>query len=728
VVNVINVVNTNITDSETFWLFLNYLNGHNGDVVLPEIGKKDCPDGCGEGADLSISNNNDGQIINDIQVEAVSGNNRVDGANRSFIGTGNALAAANVANIMNSNIVNSNYLLLVMNSFNNWSGNLILPPSSFFSNGTNSTIKMVKNDNSATVMNNVSTTAETGDNSVSGGDRLIDTGGAFSATNLLNIANSNYVNSDRIFVLIRVIGNWTGDVYSAPPGLSWERTTGGIVLYSKDMEDIAGGDGCCQGDTRVSNANAGSISNNVKVYALTGDNEIISNSGEGSITTGNAVASVNIFNMVNTNIVGRNWLLAMVNVFGDWNGSVAFGQPDLWIGGRAELDSNPIKPGSDARYTINLVNRGNADATNVRITNNFSRQDLISLENISSGGGQQSDGSVSWQIPRLKAGESASVSYSFRAKGTLPAGTSLLESNVQVISHEPDANSFDNRDSLSFALAGDILQAVGRPGGAGAGTARLKLTKVNSVSTPISPSSTVRYTLKLRNEGTGSAFDTVVTDRLQNPFGRTLSTNSWQLGIVYPGEEINIEYDTHFSDRAPKGYYINYADVTATDNYYLPIRGPKASSSIYIVVPEVATAPPATIIVGGGGGSQQEDINPTGVAGDLSTASTSDQNKVSNVQPNIGAPDDEAGSVGSITDESVIEDDMSEQAQLIEQYEPIRHYFQPEEAPQAESVNSRDKLLASVLNLPLESWMIFLMVIFLIAIGIRFYLTKEDHS
>ena len=46
-------------------------------------------------------------------------------------------AAGNILNIANTNIVDSNYMMVVFNNFGSWNGDFILPGADYFSNVLN---------------------------------------------------------------------------------------------------------------------------------------------------------------------------------------------------------------------------------------------------------------------------------------------------------------------------------------------------------------------------------------------------------------------------------------------------------------------------------------------------------------------------------------------------------------------------------------------------------------
>jgi hypothetical protein len=69
-------------------------------------------------------------------------------------------------------------------------------------------------------------------------------------------------------------------------------------------------------------SNNGTINNNLTLGANTGKNSSSMNTIGGNITTGNASIGANVLNFVNSNFNVQHWILAVVNVFGSWDGGV----------------------------------------------------------------------------------------------------------------------------------------------------------------------------------------------------------------------------------------------------------------------------------------------------------------------------------------------------------------------------------------------------------------------
>ena len=647
VANLLNMVNLNIVDSEGWVNFMNLFGSFLGNVDLSGLSfpENACrTDEC-EAQRLeghrSFENNNTSTISNDLNIGAGTGGNTIDGLGEIY--TGDAAAAANVVNVVNTNIIRSNYLILALNKFGDWGGDLVLPGMSFFgqlfgggqSTSGNSTTDpceydlTVQNDNQAEVVNNGETGAESGANEITEGEESeINTGNADAISNTTNLINSNQYNRNPIYILVRVTGRWNGHVFSTPPGLRWEETPLGILIQSDDNAEQApsesapvveivnteegnassseeGGDETspvlpprpCESSDFIQNQNNAQVTNNVNVFALTGENRI-SNGGGSYIQTGNAFAASNVINVVNTNIIGSNWILALINIFGDWDGNLAFGRPDLWVGTRALASTNPLVAGGSVIYTIDVTNNGDATATNIRIRSGSNPRERVKLNETHDNlfvsafnsvfGQGEDEKEVGWEILSLTPGESKTLTYTSQVTDTPPEGLSSFDTVTTVSSLETDASEIDNTDKLTLMLQGATAGSGGGGSvyvtgfGGGYGRPKLEMSKTANASAAVKPSSTVSYKIIVKNVIGDIAREAGVVDKVYDPSGNMIEENVWDLGTIYSGEEIVIDYDVNFGASAQFGTYVNEAKLYAKNDYGAVLDTVVASSSIVI--------------------------------------------------------------------------------------------------------------------------------------------------
>ncbi len=570
-VDLVNVVNTNIVNSAGLIDFIRDVLGYkNFDMrstfseIFDALSTAESTVPCGENicntASLLIDLVNQANIYNDVSVSASTGNN-TSNTGSGDIKTGDAYASTNIVNVANTNIIDSNYLLLVFNNFDDLAGSLILPNSDFF----NSYFKQNQNGissfeatNNASISNTVNTIANTGDNNISGtGTSTIETGNAVSTSHTDNLINQNFINSNSFSMLIRVQGTWSGDVFGLPEGMNWENTSDGIRLYYENEDGNIGN----QNNSVAKITNDASITNKVQVYALTGNNQISNTNGNNNIETGEAYADSTIFNIANTNIVGSNWINLVFNIYGDWSGNIAFGQPDLWLGLSAQNGNQQVmRSGSDLSYTYTIFNRGDTTAKNVILENEFPLSSL-NFSNTPTTTGTTTDGHNLWSIGDIKAGETKEITVNAKISNNFGTrGQSPLPLNANVYSNQPDANELDNKDSL-LLYVGNKNKNDDKP--KTSFPAKFVIEK-SADKAYANAGDIINYTIKLKNNG-GPIYDALLVDSLKDEAGKIITDQTWPLDTIKNGENITITYSITLPKNITRGIYTNTAQLVGLD-------------------------------------------------------------------------------------------------------------------------------------------------------------------
>ena len=568
VANVINVVNTNIFNSHGLFYFLNLLMGNlsidtrNIFSVLtgeeaPEGGCSLDDDVCTEdGTSLTISNTNDAIVENDISVTASTGGNTAAGDEGAYIATGDAFAAANIVNVVNTNITDSSYLLLTVNGYEPGASNVVFPGADWFydlleqgSSITTNSTNFIDSTNSASVTNTGTVVADSGNNTAEGDDSLVVTGDSAAGATVVNRVNTSVIGNS-LSLLFRVHGDWTGNVFGLPEGMSWRDTGDGIEIFFDGRTTTGAG-----GSTdylSVDNVNNATVNNNVSVYALTGENKAESESGSAAVSTGDATAAATIVNVVNGNILGRNWVLAIFNIFGDWDGNVQFGQPDLWVGVRA-LEASRLHPGSCFEYEITVNNLGDAVASGVMLNGiyNTAEQDIKQMV-------EQQDGSRRVIMGDIKPGRSLVRNLPVCLTNSVGSGKSIT-TTFYAHAIEPDADTSNNGDMISVATmpsAGGALRL---------GPSKLSITKSASED-EIHASSTIEYTIVIENRG-DPVYHALLIDTIYDPLGMPIHEQRWGLDVIKADEVIVVSYDAFFHGESKPGVYMNEAFISGYDRH-----------------------------------------------------------------------------------------------------------------------------------------------------------------
>lgn len=657
--NVINLINTNIFNSQGLLLFLNqifstgldlrdfnlnyFFDGQAGNspTVNKDTGQPQCTLlTCPTSSAINVLSGNTATVTNSVIVRADAGGNTASTTDTgdASIGTGNAYAAANVVNLVNTNIVNSSYLLASFNNFGDLDGDITLPGDDFFSKlfahggsapDMNSSSYAVNNTNQLGLTGTTTTNADTGANTASTtgtGSGLVTTGNAYSKSNTYTDANKNYVGGTSAFFMFRVAGEWTGNVKSLPDGLHFKRmydavdhngifSTSTLVLVTNentDKESVPVGDpnglqnpegapganctppqdqnlqpgeapvpvnNCSNSSSFLaSSTNAAAVDNNVDVAANTGHNMAFTKDGDAHVISGDAYAIANVVNLINTNIVGRNWIFALFNVLGNWNGNISFGRSSLQLDAKTTAAS--VLPGADVTYSFTITNNGDRDADDITLKADFDH----SLLSFTDSEGVPTDSGRQWHIPTVRRGQSQTFTYTAHVGSSIPSGTArTIPVAASVLSDGSGANA-----QASFTLA--TLNVVSPPssggGGGGGRSSSPKTVNKSADALPVPASSskepsvtvdktvvrvgtttptTVDYKVVVTNaKDAGPLYGAKLADTLFNPDGSIMYNRSWDLQDLASGDQITLTYSVEFSTTTAiaAGTYRNIASVT----------------------------------------------------------------------------------------------------------------------------------------------------------------------
>ena len=434
----------------------------------------------------SITNQNSGNLSNEIDATVTSGNNKANyNTGTGSVVSGDANSSVNLMNFLNTNITSGNMLLKTVNVFGNWKGDLSLPSmpapdltatalssnsssasnsntgsgssSSANSNVNNST--SITNNNSATINDNVTMKTDSGNNDASynGGSGIVAVGTAATRTNEMNVANMNITGNSWFLVVINRFGNWNGTAVGSPSAVAINNTGISTVLTpfqsgvnvsngptGTDSNNSASGN--FNNTTGISNTNQASITNNLNVSAISGENQAKYNSGHGYVETGNINGINNIINFANSNITVGNWVVVVVNVFGDWNGNLIFNTP----GGGTNL---PVG-GSLACPTFNTSSNISSTTTNNASATNNNNANLNNTTDASATTGQNSasynTGSGSVSTGQAQAGSSVTNQANTNVANTGQSTESATNNNNSTQNNNISGSTNTGQNSSNY--------------------------------------------------------------------------------------------------------------------------------------------------------------------------------------------------------------------------------------------------------------------------------------
>jgi uncharacterized repeat protein (TIGR01451 family) len=584
--DIFNEANTNIISENSDEIIENINGTVTGDINLLEIfenllaNAENLGDDDGSAEELEvliINNNNTANVTNNATASSNTGANNIESdGGTAGIETGDALAIANIVNMLNTNIVGNNWILALINIYGSWIGNLIVPGEGVLTVPESSPASSIEvnNTNTADIENNANVSAMTGENSLSGAVLSSITTGDAQATGIVqNIVNTNIVKNNWFFLLINNAGSWIGKV------LGWNNDEGAYQeYYSYDFDTYDGGNSGTLADIiGINNSNSANVTNNATASANTGGNSI-AGASNASIETGNASAWVNIFNFINTNIVGNNWIFAVVNNFGNWTGDVVFEYPDLAVS--ISEDRDPVSPGNDLAYTITYKNEGGAKCDGVKAMLVLPADTTFVSDSIG-GSDNQGGGSYSWNMDGLKPGETRSFSVKISVNKEISPDVTSFESVVGVATETAEQETGNNVASVSTNLVFPKINVS--DGDMENPDSSLSIKRETNANGGLQAGNTVKHSILISNSGDTDVYNLVVSDKIVDPAGAELGTLYWPVDEIKSGKKILVEYELLINSAAEPGTYTYTASAEGTDPYNDEVKTKKVSTVLRVL-------------------------------------------------------------------------------------------------------------------------------------------------
>lgn len=406
-------------------------------------------------AKFNILTENVAEIKNKLVVRSGTGGNAAESSEGTAgVVTGNATAAGNVINFGNLQIIDSRYLVILMNKLGNLSGDIVLPPAKFFSKLSSSANvdggSSFVTENDADIENKGDARADTGENEAAGEERAeIHTGDANAQSRVHNFINQNAIGGRPICFVVSIGGNWSGDIVGLPDGFSHEKTQFGHFVCGKGGSE----------NTRelpenfnATTTNYAKILNEVLVEATTGGNKATGT--DAYIETGDADAFLQILNVVNQNIIGQDWVFALFTITGNWSGDLMFGSQDFWDEVQRKLDARTFIDGARVHFTeeSNLEIEKNASIKSfmppmavhytISVTNTGGPAYHAELFDTLRGPEGEIVNQETWWLDTIPAGETIEVSYTMDFATSTPTGLYENSAQVKAITRNPSVKPF----------------------------------------------------------------------------------------------------------------------------------------------------------------------------------------------------------------------------------------------------------------------------------------------
>ncbi len=227
-VDLFNLINTNITGTNTFFGVVNLFDPQVGDIILPyelDYVLKGYPVAA-QSSQLEHKTEQAATVLTDIDSTVTTGDN----TGAEVIKTGNAISTIRLYDKVNTSILRSNFLILEINNFGSWDGELIgwwgdvmMKDNQIFAlyNGLSTfdaNDQTVQNENTATVINSIQVYANTGENSAVDAQE-ISTGNAEAKVNVFDFMNTNITGNNWYHVVVNIFDSFKGNIIFPRPDL-----------------------------------------------------------------------------------------------------------------------------------------------------------------------------------------------------------------------------------------------------------------------------------------------------------------------------------------------------------------------------------------------------------------------------------------------------------------------------------------------------------------------------
>jgi len=533
-VNVINIVNANLINSRWTIATFNIFGNWEGDLVLPSELYFDGYTTFGSSAGvnvqqtnkivLDITNENVADINNNVGSVSNTGGNAIDSEGtlqNAEIGTGDSVNAANVENIANVTLVNSNWFLNIVNTLGSWTGNIYSLPEqvefeqtnlgmTFFSTSgadaasreqfenqvaeldtDNEVTIEIENSNNAVINNNVNVETNSGDNEITGENlerARIQTGYSRALTNIFNFANTNLVNSNLSVGLTNIFGSWNGNIVFGYPDLA--------VTQTLLQENVPSPNGSrVNYELQYSNLSGSSMKDAVLEWNF----------------------DTSIYDYSHSNIAG---LYPIED-------------------GLLRINLGKLSPLANGRVQVQL-----------RTILNLEEDRIVETSSKIFGSGPEKN------LVNNSHSLNAVVSGEFKDVPELPNPNPQPVQSASVQEYIPPV--------ISNALF-------------------TKVSKTNdSNGRELKAGDTVKFTITIENNNSEKIYNAIMTDTLLGPDGTALTIDQQSLGELLPNENIVFEYSLEITADVEDGVYTNNFWIEGLDNRLQPTKTLVASSQFMV--------------------------------------------------------------------------------------------------------------------------------------------------
>lgn len=447
--------------------------------------------------------------------------------------TGDAVAVASSTVLTNTNLIESQLEVLLINLMTEYEGNIVLPSLEELMadiEGEAVGELNVKVENEAEVKTETTTKANSGENEQKTGDEAeMETGSATAVSNSYSLTNTTLINTLLFDLWINNAGSWMGQIYN------WMEP-GSVMEAAERLFYMSGTTETNKDSLKVEIENEAEVEVTTTATANTGGNSQKTD-GEASMTTGNAYAISNTTTITNTNLINSSLFIGGINILDGWSGNLIFAYPDLVAEVTAPTE---VVEGETINYQIRVKNNGYASDTGV-----------AGSYTIMEGGDGLNSGSDDWGTIPLRS----------EVNGGLNQSTDGLAGKTVVMRYEVSGEKTEERLTNNWVEVETRVVARNGDGGDNDGSDEetdapvLQITAKNNVEDFVYAGDIVTYDVTITNTGPTFAKKVILIQTFHPPSGEELSGFEVEVGDLDIGESKEVTFQIQVFDTTESGDY-----------------------------------------------------------------------------------------------------------------------------------------------------------------------------
>ncbi len=512
---------------------------------------------------------------------ATSGqNSQTDTDQTATLQTGDSFASANLVNLVNSQIIGSDYLFVVINIFNALDADIILPSLiRFMEERTASTLQTTQSEPSTTLMqdatvgpSHVEAQSETGENTIEDvPDAAIQTGTAYSHGTDTIMANSQLFSDWWYMVLVNNFGSWNGTLDGWNHGSEQTLLPFGSSILSEHLNEQTINLDSTEPShqSRVAISSQALLKYLVSARAITGENSI-RNAAAAALQTGNATALANAFSMVNTTAIGHRFFFPIFNIFGSWNGDLVVAHPDMRVS--MNSGSSTVPDGGTTTISVSYTNAGQEEArgTHIAVTlpqgatyepGSASQPISVAGNTLTAPLGNVAPGASGTLTFSVRFGWNEALSFGQTLKHMLVksayAQTKTQEKSVSaaISTTDEESDSSNNWATTTVMISREYSDGEISNQSVSDGQPVLSVSANHNVGEFVYPGDTITFFLSLKNIGAETSNDSSITLSLFDPAGVFLFAVPFTLGTIQQGTGRKVTFGLTVPKAAVGGMY-----------------------------------------------------------------------------------------------------------------------------------------------------------------------------